>query len=53
MTGRDRIKSALNHKESDRIHYDLGGTTVTAITKNACVNAVKMRGLSTGYEKMK
>ncbi len=51
MTGKDRIKAVLNHKEADRIPYDLGGTTVTSITKNAYVNAMKMRALSTDYEK--
>jgi uroporphyrinogen decarboxylase len=51
MTGKDRIKTVLAHKEADRVPYDLGGTTVTAITKNAYINAMKERGLSTDYEK--
>ncbi len=51
MTGKDRIKTALAHEEPDRIPYDLGGTTVTAITKNAYINAMKYRGLSTDFEK--
>jgi uroporphyrinogen decarboxylase len=51
MTGKDRIKTVLAHKEADRVPYDLGGTTVTAITKNAYINAMKERGLNTAYEK--
>jgi len=35
MTGKERVARALNHEEADRIPYDLAGTTVTAITKNA------------------
>jgi uroporphyrinogen decarboxylase len=46
MTGKERITTTLNHKEPDRVPYDLAGTTVTAITKNAYLNAMKMRGLS-------
>uniref|UniRef100_UPI0032168958 uroporphyrinogen decarboxylase family protein n=1 Tax=uncultured Draconibacterium sp. TaxID=1573823 RepID=UPI0032168958 len=51
MTGKERIQTILNHKEADRVPYDLAGTTVTAITKNAYVNAMKARGLSPEYEK--
>ena len=46
MTGSERILIALNHKEPDRIPYDLAGTTVTAITKNAYLRAMQLRGLS-------
>jgi uroporphyrinogen decarboxylase len=46
MTGKERILLALDHKEPDRIPYDLAGTTVTAITKNAYLKAMKFRGLS-------
>lgn len=46
MTGKDRIQKTLNHQEPDRIPYDLAGTTVTAITRNAYKNAMKHRGLS-------
>ena len=51
MNSRERVQTALSHNEPDRIPYDLGGTTVTAITKNAYLNAMKARGLGTGYEK--
>ncbi len=50
MTGRERISRALNHEEADRIPYDLAGTTVTAITKNAYQAAMKARGMSTAYD---
>jgi uroporphyrinogen decarboxylase len=46
MNSRDRIQTTLNHKEPDRIPYDLAGTTVTAITKNAYIRAMQFRGLS-------
>jgi uroporphyrinogen decarboxylase len=49
MTGKERIQKTLNHEEPDRIPYDLSGTTVTAITKNAYQKAMAFRGLSTEY----
>jgi uroporphyrinogen decarboxylase len=50
MTGRERIARALNHEEADRIPYDLAGTTVTAVTKNAYQAAMNARGMSTDYD---
>lgn len=47
MNSRERIQTALSHREADRIPYDLAGTTVTAITKNAYLRAMQMLGLST------
>ena len=49
MTGKERISAALVHREGDRVPYDLGGTTVTAITRNAFVRAMRMRGLKAGF----
>lgn len=49
MTGKERISTTLDHKEPDKIPYDLSGTTVTAITKNAYQKAMAFRGLSTDY----
>lgn len=49
MTGKERILATLDHKELDKIPYDLSGTTVTAITKNAYQKAMAFRGLSTDY----
>jgi len=45
MTGRERVELALAHREPDRLPYDLAGTTVTAITRNAYVRAMESRGL--------
>ncbi len=50
MTGKERVAKALNHEEADRIPYDLAGTTVTAVTKNAYQTAMKARGMSTEYD---
>ncbi|MCP4310882.1 MAG: hypothetical protein GY790_06430, partial [Bacteroidetes bacterium] len=50
MTGKERVAKALNHEEADRIPYDLAGTTVTAITKNAYQGAMRARGMSTKYD---
>ncbi len=47
MNSSERIQKTLNHQEPDRIPYDLAGTTVTAITKNAYLRAMQLRGLST------
>jgi len=41
---------ALNHKEADRIPYDLAGTTVTGINKKAFIRAMEYRGLSTEFD---
>ena len=46
MISRERIQTALNHIEPDRIPYDLAGTTVTAITRNAYLRAMEHRGFS-------
>jgi uroporphyrinogen decarboxylase len=46
MTSRERIAQALEHREPDRVPYDLSGTTVTGITRNAYVRAMRHRGLS-------
>lgn len=46
MTGRERILNALNHKEPDRVPYDLAGTTVTGITRNAYIRAMQFRGMA-------
>jgi uroporphyrinogen decarboxylase len=46
MTGEERILAAINHREPDRIPYDLSGTTVTSITRNAYARAMQFRGIS-------
>jgi len=46
MNGKERIQAAISHREPDRVPYDLSGTTVTAITRNAYIRAMEFRGLS-------
>lgn len=46
MNGRERILEALNHREPDRIPFDLGGTTWTGITNGAYQNFRQYLGLS-------
>src|SRR6056297_1075182 len=41
MTSRQRINTALNHKEPDRIPVDLGSTIVTSICKGAYIDLMK------------
>jgi uroporphyrinogen decarboxylase len=50
MNSKERIHNAINHREADRVPYDLGGTTVTSITKNAYRSAMVYRGLSAEYQ---
>ena len=44
MNSRERMHKALQHQEADRIPYDVAGTTVTAITRNAYLRAMQLRG---------
>ena len=46
MTSKERIKQIINHQEADRVPYDLGGTTVTAITRNAYIAAMHARNMA-------
>lgn len=52
MTGKERLCTALNHAEPDRIPYDLGATTVTTITKKAYTNAMQLRGLRPEFNEL-
>ena len=45
MTSRERVLTALNHQEPDRIPYDLGGNQVTGIHRIAYANIRKAVGL--------
>ena len=45
-TGFERVRTALAHKEPDRIPFDLGGTMVTGINVRALRNLRKYLGLS-------
>jgi uroporphyrinogen decarboxylase len=52
MESKKRIQISLNHQEPDRVPYDLAGTTVTAITKNAYKRAMVYKGFSPEYQSM-
>jgi uroporphyrinogen decarboxylase len=45
MTGRQRILTALDHREGDRVPFDLGSTHVTGIAARACKNLRDHLGL--------
>jgi uroporphyrinogen decarboxylase len=45
MTGRERVLTALNHKEPDRIPLDIGGANACGIMLPAYRNLVKYAGL--------
>jgi uroporphyrinogen decarboxylase len=51
MKSSERLKTTLNHKEPDKVPYDLAGTTVTGISRKAFINAMNYRGLSTEFDK--
>jgi len=45
MNSRERILTALSHKEPDRVPFDLGSSFVTGITKNAYINLMNYLGI--------
>ena len=45
MNSRERVLLALNHKEPDRVPYDMGGTVVTGIQAKAYSRLRKYLGL--------
>jgi len=47
MNGRDRVLKALQHKEPDRVPFDMGSSFVTGITKNAYLNFARYMGIGT------
>jgi uroporphyrinogen decarboxylase len=44
MNSRERVLTALQHREPDRIPFDLGSTKVTGITRNAYLNLARHLG---------
>ncbi len=46
MTPRERVLTALNHREPDRVPLDLNGTLCTALTRVAYANLREMLGLA-------
>lgn len=51
MTPRERIWSALQHKEPDQVPYDLGSTQVTSIHRIAYRNLLQHLGMEQALEK--
>ena len=47
MNSRERVIMALNHKEPDRVPFDLGGTNVTGISKTAYRRLLEYLGIKT------
>ena len=45
MNSRERVLTALNHREPDRVPYDMGGTVVTGIQARAYARLRKYLGL--------
>src|SRR5512146_714194 len=45
MNSRERVQIALNHREPDRVPFDLGGTVVTGISVKAYRNLRAYLGL--------
>jgi uroporphyrinogen decarboxylase len=48
MNSRERVRRALNHKEPDRVPFDLGGTGLTTIHLTAYANLRRHLGLPAG-----
>lgn len=46
MTSRERVITTLQHKEPDRVPFDLGSTLTTGITKIAYQNLLKHLGIN-------
>ncbi len=46
FTSYERVKAALEHREEDRIPFDLGSAAVTGINKNALLSLRKYLGLT-------
>jgi len=48
MNSRERVIAALEHREADRVPFDLGSTYVTGITKNAYARLAEYLGEGAG-----
>ena len=46
MNSRERLLTALNHKESDRVPIDIGGTLITGINIHAYRNLIRYLGIN-------
>jgi len=45
MNARERLLASLNHREPDRVPFDIGATPVTGISKTAYENLLKYLGM--------
>ena len=45
MTSYERVKAAVEHREADRVPFDLGGSVLTGINRKAYINLRKYLGL--------
>ena len=52
LTSFERVKAAVEHREADRVPFDLGGTTLTGINKKAYVNLRRFLGLQVDVEQV-
>ncbi|MBN1318055.1 MAG: hypothetical protein JXA42_21410 [Anaerolineales bacterium] len=52
MNSKERVKLALNHKEPDRVPFDLGGTGLTLIHRTAYRNLRRHLGLPPGIPRI-
>ena len=47
LTSYERVRTALEHREPDRVPFDLGGAMVTGININALRNLKRYLGMET------
>ncbi len=47
MNSFERVKRAVNHKEADKIPFDVGGSVLTGMNRHCYVNLRKYLGMST------
>lgn len=45
MTSHERVKAALEHREADRVPFDLGGSVLTGMNRHAYTKLVEYLGL--------
>ena len=48
MNSRERVLISLNHREPDRIPFDLGGTVLTGINVKGLPHAERLPGAAAG-----
>jgi len=53
MTGRERVRAALNHEEADRVPIDFGATATTGIAASAVAALRRVLGLAKPGERIR